>query len=58
MNGWDRPKQVKTEFGGDGRRQRSALQDAYQPDGDTEGASMEGLLPRKKQEEKRRADGN
>ncbi len=58
-NPWDREKRPgRSEFSGDGRRERTPLQEAYQPAGDTEGASMDGLLTRKQQEEKRRADRN
>lgn len=59
MSAWDPDNGLgASEFGGDGRRKRTALQEAYQPDGDTEGASMEGLLPLAEQKEERRADDN
>lgn len=61
MNGWDRDKpqpKGRSEFSGTGRTQRTTLQKDYRPAGDTEGASMEGLLTRKEQEEKRRADND
>lgn len=53
MNG--KPWNGRSEFGGTGRTKRTALQEDYRPAGDTEGASMEGLLTRKEQEENRRA---
>lgn len=57
MNGWDRVEKP-SEFGGRGKAERTLLQEDYRPDGDTEGASMEGLLTRREQEEKRRADND
>ena len=56
MNG--KPWNGRSEFSGNGRTKRTALQEDYRPAGDTEGASMEGLLTRKQQEEKRHADDN
>lgn len=57
MNPWDREK-GRSEFSGTGRTKRTALQEDYRPAGDPEGASFDGLLTRKEQEEKRRADND
>lgn len=38
----------RSEVGGDGRQRPHPLRDAYNPLGDTEGATWNGLLPRKR----------
>jgi hypothetical protein len=39
---------ARSDFGGDGRRRPHPLLDSYNPPGDKEGATWNGLLPRKR----------
>ncbi len=44
----DGERDNRSDFGGDGRRRPRPLQATYRPPGDTEGATWNGLLPRKR----------
>lgn len=41
-------RDTRSDFGGDGRYKPPPLRDSYNPPGDTEGATWNGLLPRKR----------